>query len=431
MYAQYTLAQLTSEISNSLEDSANVQWAADEVHRAIREGLLHWGLLTSYWRERGSVATVAGAQFYDLTTYLPLLRAHAYTFDDIVYELQYHLLEPATGVAGAGMSAQFPIATLTSAVKRWRNRFVLDAMTPLVEGLFPTVPPPSGRAPLDQSVIAVQRASWKDTLSGIYTTLRREDVLTADAADYLWNFTPGTPFAYSTAETRPIEIQFVPPPSAPGRLHLLYVQSIDLAIAAGASLEVLDQMVHAVKYGVLYELLSQQGEAYDPLRAQYSLARYKQIVEAALAEKSVLRVQLNDKTLPLDTIWNLDGARPRWMNQLGTPNYCGVACDILAPSLVPDRVYGLTADLVRTAPLPALPADFIQVGREEIPYIFDYVRHVLSFKLGGAEFKDALPLLDGFLSGAMQRNKLLKYKSPYFSALFGQPEKQTELEKVA
>ena len=41
---------------------------------------------------------------------------------------------------------------------------------------------------------------------------------------------------------------------------------------------------------------------------------------------------------------------------------------------------------------------------EEIPYILDYARHLLSFKLGGDEFASSFPLYDNFQAGAARRN---------------------------
>lgn len=430
MYTQYTLVGVAAEISAALQDTSNVYWSLDEVYRAIREGLLHWGLLTSYWRERGLFPTVAGTFDYDCSTLLPTLRAQAYTLGDLTREAQYHLLEPANGVLGVGMSDQIPIFALTLALARARNEYTLDAQTPLVAGDFAAAPPPTGRMPLDQSVVLVQRMAWKDLTTGIYHPLRRQDALASDSANYLWNLTPHLPFAYSTAETRPIEVQFIPPPAANGRLYLVYVESRNLAIAEGTLLSVGDEAVHGVKWRALYELLAGQGQAYDPLRARYCLERYNAFVRAAGQAKSILRVQVNDRTLQLDTLWNLDCKRPRWMNQLGTPNLAAVAGDIIWLSKVPDIAYAVTVDTVRTAPLPVLPADFVQIGREELPYIFDYARHILSFKLGGSEFVSTMPLYDNFLRGAAQRNKILAAQARYLTALFEQPQKAAEVGDV-
>ena len=91
----------------------------------------------------------------------------------------------------------------------------------------------------------------------------------------------------------------------------------------------------------------------------------------------------------------------------------------------------MSADVVRSAPLPAATTDFIQLGREEIPYLMDYCRHVLSFKMGGSDFLATMALYDNFLSGAKQRNKLLIDKIPYLDPLFNPNQKQEGAEPAA
>ena len=420
-FTQYSQATLAAEVLEALADPSAVYWSLDEVYRAINEALLYWGALTSYWRERGQFSTVAATPFYDLSVQLPTLRARTYTFGQLTKEIQYALQEPANGVAGTNMTSQFTIGRLTNALKRARSEFVLDSRLPLTFGPFNFAPAANGRVSLDQTIALIARAAWKDTFSGVFQPLRREDAWGADSYNALWAQTPATlPYAYSMAETRPIELQFIPPAISSGQLHLVYASTPDLTIADGTSFALPDEFALAAKYGAMYDMLSNYSEGFDPLRAQYSLERYNAAVEAAKMMRSVARVQVNNLPVPLDTLWNLDAARPTWQNRQGSPNYAATAYDLVALSDVPNGVYGISCDLVRSAPLPVLTTDYIQVGHEDIPYLFDYTRHVLSFKLGGAEFAATMPLYDNFLQGAAQRNKLLAAKARYLTPLFGQ-----------
>lgn len=147
--------------------------------------------------------------------------------------------------------------------------------------------------------------------------------------------------------------------------------------------------------------------------------------------RSLVRLQINDVPLALDTLSNLDSARPYWQNKKGRPSMAGTLYDVIGLSDVPSQPYGATADLVRSAPLPAQPLDYIQVGSEEVGYIMDYCRHILSFKLGGSEFAATFPLYDNFLSAALQRNKLLGAKARYLTALFGQDANQESIHAAA
>jgi hypothetical protein len=143
-YTQTTRAGFRTELAQALNDTGNVYWAADELNRALNEALLCWGALTSYWTTRGIFPTVASTPFYDLSVQLPALRARAYTFDDLTKEIQYHLLEPAAGVVGTGMTDQFSIGQITSALARRRNQFVIDSRIPLTFTTVPAPAPPIG-----------------------------------------------------------------------------------------------------------------------------------------------------------------------------------------------------------------------------------------------------------------------------------------------
>lgn len=429
-YTHLTRAQFRADIASLLGDTGYVYWSADEINRSINESLLLWGLLTAHWKERGTFPTVAGTAFYDMPDELPTLITRTYTLGDLTKEIQYHLLEPSTGVVGAGMTGQFNVANLTSSINRRRNQLLLDAETDVHSATWAVAPPPSGRTQLDQSIALVQRACWHG-VNGVNTVLRREDAWSAGSQNYLWNLTPGTPWGYSLAETRPIEIQFIPPPLAGGVLHLMYSDTVVMAVADGTLLSMHDEFAHIAKWGTLHDLLSTSSEAFDPIRAKYCLERYTQGVEAAKLSKVVIRLQLNDQNLPIDALINLDLSRPNWESVTGRPNACGLLAHLVGLSKVPDAVYGMSVDIVRSAPLPAGDASFIQIGREELDYLIGYVRHILSFKLGGEEFLSTLPLYDSFLKGAAQRNKILGIRAKYLTPLFTQDRKQSEIEAAA
>src|SRR6185503_3351212 len=87
-----------------------------------------------------------------------------------------------------------------------------------------------------------------------------------------------------------------------------------------------------------------------------------------------------------------------------------------------------TLSVVRNAPVPGSPGDFVQVGRDDFDAILDYAQHLAAFKLGGQEFLDSLPLLGKFLRRASQYNsKLLQlgqYKKPMYELSQVQEERE-------
>lgn len=425
-YSQVTRATFRTELAQALNDSGNVYWAADELDRALNEALLVWGAVSSYWTARGIFPTVASTPFYDLSVQLSTLRTRAYTLGNLTYEIQYSLFEPANGVSGASMTDQFTIGQITSALVRRRNQFVLDTHLPLTFTTAPSPAPPINLIQLDNSVALITRAAWTDGATGIVTPLRRSDTFAAQSYSPQWNLDPGMPHSYSQAEYMPGGLILIPPPLASGSVHLTYAQTLTLAVADGTLLAVPDEFAWAIKYGALEEVLATNSQGYDPIRSRYCTERYKAATEMAAARRSVLRVRSNDAPLPLSTLGELDSGNPYWQTGTGAPEVAACAFDLVALARVPNTVYSITCDVSQTAPLPTSDASYIQVGREELPYIFDYCRHVLMFKIGGTEFIQSMPLYDNFLKGAMQRGKLLGVKARYLTPLFTQPNSEEQ-----
>lgn len=422
-YTQYTQSTLAAEIANALNDPQYIFWTLAEITDAINEALLTWGAMTAYWRERGTFNTdpTATDQFYDLSTELPTLRSRALTFDQYAKSIQYLLNEPAAGVSGAGMTEQFNIGQITNALIRRRNGFAIDSKLPsIVVDNYAGPVFPASKVFLPQTTALIEHLYWRDTASGLFYTLRKEDPWAVQSHQYLWTLEPGLPSYFLTIETRPLEVQLVPPPLNTGTLRLLCIATQGITVAAASTFNVPDEYMAAIKYGALYDLFSSHNEGYDPQRAKYCLYRYNSMLDVAATQRSLMRMECNGVPIALDTISSLNSKRPFWQNEIGAPNLIGVAYDQIAVSPRPDAVYVLSADVVRSAPLPVLSTDYIQIGREELPYIFDYCRHILSFKIGGNEFLSTMQLYDNFLSGALKYNKILAAKARYLSPLMNQ-----------
>lgn len=420
-YSQTTRASFTTELSQALNDPNNVYWSVDEMNRALNEALLLWGALSSYFTTRQVFPTVASTPFYDLSTQFPTYRARSYTFNQLTTEIQYHLLESPTGVAGTGMTDQFTIGAITSALSRRRNQFVIDSRIPLTFATVASPAPPINTIQLDNSVALITRCAWTDAATGVVTPLRRSDSFSAQSYSPLWNLNPGKPYSYSQAEAMPGALILIPPPLASGSVHMTYAQTMALTVAPGTSFAIPDEFAWALKYGAMYEILSTNSQGYDPIRSRYAMERYTMGIELASQHRSLIQVRSNDQLLSLTTLGALDSGTPTWQTGIGTPKIAACAYDLVAFSRVPNTVYSITCDLVQSAPLPATSGAYLQVGREELPYLFDYCRHILQFKVGGTEFVQSMPLYDNFLKGAMQRSKFLGVKARYLTPLFTTP----------
>jgi hypothetical protein len=79
-----------------------------------------------------------------------------------------------------------------------------------------------------------------------------------------------------------------------------------------------------------------------------------------------------------------------------------------------------TFDYIYFAPLPASDGAYIQVSEDDMGAIIDYIQFVCALKEGGVELKEAIPLLQSFLSQAAKYNSKLT-QSAAFRKLLGMP----------
>lgn len=422
-YTQVTLAQLIVQISTLLDDQSAVYWVPQEITYAIYEALRVFGSVTSYWRNRGQFTITPNdpSPIYDLSALLPGLRSRSTTLSQICTEIQYHLLESPTGIAGTGGSGQISIVAILQAIQRARNRFVIDCCLPdTVHAQYVAPPPPDGLITFSQSSVYVHRLGWQDA-GGAWANLWRQDAWTFDHSDLIWPADPGIPLAYSEAELAPLTLQLYPPPVSAGTLEAVTVDSLLVdATNANAVFNIPDEWIHAVKYGALEEILSGGNQAVDPVRAQYAAQRYQQAVAFAKDARSVIRLTCNGIPLAIDSMAAIDAGFPYWRNQTGSPQMAGIMYDLAALNPgIPDQNYSIAADLAIPAPLPALN-DYIQIGQENLQDITDYCMNYLNFKCGGNELKFTMGNLDNFQRALATRKGVNAAKIMYFEPLFGQ-----------
>jgi hypothetical protein len=420
-YSQVLLSALIAQIQTILDDPTGAYYVTAEVQLAIYEALRCFGALTGNWRQRGTFTITPKTPWYDLSVQLPSLRSRVTTLNTLITQMQYMLLENPSGIAGTGMSGQVTVGDLLSAVQRVRNLFVIDTR-------FPTTvhPPddlsivsPDGLIQLPDTTVYLHRLAFQDATSGAWSNLWRTDSWAADHNNQLWTIQPATPQSFSQSENSPLTAQLIPPPVNAGGLEAITVDSLEIDITnPNATLGIPDEWVWCVLYGALASVFS-GGQTDDPLRYQYCAQRYQQGVEAARAAKSVIRLMLGNVPLPLDAMANIDAGFPYWRNQPGSPQMAGALYDLVGFAGIPDQPYSVTADVVRSAPLPAL-SDPIQVGPEDVPLLVEYAVALLTFKCGGSDFTSNIGGLQHFMDACAMRNNILKVKAVDYSAIFGQ-----------
>ena len=410
-YSHTTWINLQDRLAERLDDSNKVFWVAAELRVVLTEALRTFGLLTGFWRERGSVATTSGTAFYDLTTSLSSLVGPTVTDRDLIQAMQYHLLESASSQSAWGGTAMFTLNDLRYAIQRRRDQFLADTGCVVTRTLVDVASPTGGRQPLTDTIIDVRRAAWLGVSPfAYYTPLWREDERMLTAAGTGWSVDAATPECWSIMGSPPLLMQLAPVPIATGQLELLTVNSgaaLDPATSATV-LGVPDDLTPGVKWGALADLLSKDGPARDLPRAAYCEQRYQEYVALGRLLPVVVHAEINGvPTIPC-VLQELESSTPNWENGTSTPADVALAApNMIAVNPVPDGVYSVVLDVVRRTPTPSIDLDQVQVGREQLEAILDYAEHLALFKVHGAEWMSTRPQAENFLKQAVTYNQRL------------------------
>lgn len=403
-YTSTTWAELQARLQDRLDSKAvfytnNPGDLYPEVPTYLKEALRFWNCASQKHRERFTFTTQPGKAFYnlhdpaDLNNLVPgNLVAHTVTVRDLIGEMQLQLMEPVSPVVWTGTD-MFTMEQVVNALQKRRDQFLVETGVEQVFEAAGTTDIGGGRIDFIEGLLDIRRLDWL-TLDGLRHHVWRSDEWASDSLNINWPITPAPiPLQFSILLTNPLRIQLLPPPSLPGQIERVSTQTgVALDPGANTLVGVPDDWAWAIKYGAMADLLGQENQARDPQRAAYCESRYQMGVELCSRSPIVLRATINARPTPLVSVEELDTQKPGWNNAAGIPTVIAVSEYMLAMSPVPDAEYGVSLDVLRTAPIPVLDVDTVQIGPEEIDAVVDYAHHIGTFKEGGAEF------------GATQRN---------------------------
>lgn len=397
MYTHTNFGQLKTRLAERLGDPTNAFYGSDECAAYLIEALRIWGSITGYWRERGTFSTVSGTSHYDLQTLLlsgaTKLLDQSVTDHQIIKDMQYHFLEPVSSQSVWPGTDMFTLDDLRYALQRSRDQFLVDSGCVLTRSTWNMPPPPAAVISLDDKIIDVRRAVWRDSAVVPYL-LWRTDTWQETSISAAWNIETGNPEDWMLNDTRPVEIRVSPPPNDSGTLELVTVNAgpaLDPATAA-TPIGLPDSLAWAAKWGAISDLLSGEAQSSDPQRAQFARQLYALGVEIATKLPTVTYSEINGIPGFPCSLADIDAAYQNWQAETPTiPEDVGViGSNLVFLRPVPDNVYSVVLDVVRNAPIPTGDGDPVQVGLEELNAILDLAQVLAAFKQGGQEFSDSL-----------------------------------------
>lgn len=405
-YQTITLADARTALAQRLQDPTFVHWTADELTIYLHEAIRTWSAYTSPFRATGVFSTTYLEPFYDINDELGDLRSFTVTDQDLVNEIEYHLLEPPSGAGAWVGSSQFTLTNLVSAIQRRRDQFLLQTGAVVTQQALTISPPPQGRVNMPTNVLQVTRLAWTSA-DAITTPIRRDDEWGSNHYRFNWVQNPApVPTTWSVAAISPLVLQLIPAPSDQGVMNLTgVVQGAVLNPATPVLLGIPDDWSWVVKFGALADLLSQDGLAFDPERASYCTARWEQGLQMARKAGVILTARVNNKVARIGALTDLDRYTPSWTQTIGIPTMIATAGqNLIACSPVPSDQHdgsgppAITLDVVSNAPWPATDADYLPIAADQIEPILDYAQHLAMFKEGTGQLQQSQGLLDGFLN---------------------------------
>lgn len=202
----------------------------------------------------------------------------AVTDTEVLNAVIYRVMENGAADAnGTLMTSMFSVPQIVDAMNQRQWKFLKDTGCIASRQALPS---PAGQPTygLTNDYIDTLRLAYKPN-GGQYYSLQRVDSWEIDNGSPEWNYSTGDPSVWneSTQPTRTLNV--APLPSNTGTLSHLYVAVSATLTGLGVALVIPETFSWAITWGVIADLLSSDGEAFDPKRASYAEQRYQQGVE--------------------------------------------------------------------------------------------------------------------------------------------------------
>lgn len=422
-FTHATLTQAISALSGRLYGSS--LFSSAELQDYITEALRTWNAYTAFWRGDFVFDLTTDIWWYDLTVPVTSPRPLTLTDFSLLSSLNYHLLEPAIAaypLTWAG-STQFSLTDILGSLQRRRDELLSISGCTLSVKQYPAVP---GLIHVADDTIDIRRVAWLPTSGFGYTnkTLRSSDPWAKQSFDYNYTTAAARPPSNYLQSTQP-PLSFIVDSTVPstGMYEVVSVNSgPPLSTAIANTLLVPDDWAWVIKFGVLADLLSREGNAKDTLRAQYAERRYREGAALLSNAPSLLALRINNIPIQVDSIRNADDFNSTWQAQSHSIPRSGYSAGMnlvaFGPAPNSSTAYSVTATVVENAPIPLNGADYIELSREDYDCMLDYAQHLALLKVGGQEFVDTIPLYARFVNQARLYNSKLSEFGQYQKSIY-------------
>ena len=463
-------------------------WTTAELYLYIVEGLRHFNGLCEQWKETVVIPNSNG-QWINTGTFSGSPRLRSVTDTDLYTQMEYMLLEPASGGTWTG-SSQFNIGNLQDALQKRvqeiiqqtscniallspidatpgvRNGYVLPdtVLEPRRNRFLALVGNTTGTAASGSSTVTVASTagisegrvifgsgiqdgtfvlwvsgtmvalslpttgSLSSTALQVYQPflLTREDAMSFQSFEPDYLQTAGYPNSWAIASEPPLSFDVDLAPSTPGYFEMLALNAgPTFAPPADSFLGIPDDWSMAAMYGALADVLGQEAESTDRQRAAYCLERYTEMTEMMKQSNWLLQTLINGAVSKTVALADMDALAVNWHESQNNLPAV-IEAGVDMIAPVPGNGASLSVTLVGNAPLLDDTATYLQVARDDWGAVLNYAHHVASFKLGNQGFQATLPMLKAFYQFCADRNKRWATQGVFVKYLHSEGKKQEE-----
>lgn len=441
-------------------------WSPAELFLYISEALRHFNGLCEQWNQTVAL-TNADGQWINTGTLSSSPRLRSVTDVDLYEQMEYMLLEPASGGTWTG-STQFTLANLQWSLQKRVQEVIQQTSCNLgVLGNIDATPGVRGNYPLADTVLeprrnrffalmstttgtgssgaftvtvgsaagivagrvisatGIQAGTFVTGVSGLTVSLSlptsgavsgtvqffqpylltREDALSFQSFEPDYLQTVGYPQSWAVASEPPLSFDVDLAPNTPGYFEMLALNAgPTFAPPTPLLLGVPDDWAWVPMYGALADVLGQEAESTDRQRAAYCLSRYTEGLAMMKQSNWLLQTLIDGRVSKVTALADMDVLAVNWQQSHNNlPAVIEAGMDFIAP--VPGNGASMAVTMVANAPLLDSTGTYVQVSRDDWQAVLDYSQHLACFKCGNEVFTATMPLLKSFYQFCADRNK--------------------------
>lgn len=430
-YSHTAILGFRSQLKEISGDLLGVFWTDSEWNSILEEALYTFGAISNFFKSDIQVHTEEGKRVYDLFTdtdavELPQIQP-SLTYGDVLAWLNRDLVESIS--EATPFSELFTLDGLLRLVKKQYDSFQLETNLIISELILP-VAAQNREVSLPDNIIDIVHAKFvSDDYSSTVNRQDEQELLYFDTDALESEYAPQY---YSTVYSAENKIQLYPSPIVTGELRLLVIlgQDISVDLDVDTVINLPNNLVPYLKFGVEAEIFSQDGLLNDPARASYCEKRWQEGLQIGRLTSSVLTARANGIYISTDTFLNVEDFGNDLEQTDDPPSILGLAgFNIFEVDTLPsDIVNSILFSVISNAPIPVNDVDFIEVEVSYIKPLLNYCIHLSQMKCGAEYLAATKTYLQEFVRLAISYNARLQNKGITYENLLTQTKMQEKSE---